>query len=42
MLLYIAPSFIIINPYFIFVVSLRSPLLFPLFPISRGYVLLIW
>ena len=42
MLLYTAPFFIVVNPYFIFIVSLRSPLLLFLFPISRGFILLIW
>ena len=42
MLLYTTPFPIVINPYFIFIVSLRSPLSFPLFPISRGFVSLIW
>ena len=41
-LLYITLFPVIINLYFIFTVSLKSPLLFPLFPISRGFVLLIW
>ena len=41
-LLYITFSPVIINPYFVFIISLRSPLLFPLFPISRGFTLLIW
>ena len=41
-LLYTAPSPVVINPYFVFAVSLRSPLLFLLFLISRGSVLLIW
>ena len=42
MLLYITPSPIIVNPYFIFAVLLRFPLLPFLFPISRGSILLIW
>ena len=42
MLLYTAPSPVVINPYFIFIVLLKSPLLFPLLLIWRDSVLLIW
>ena len=42
MLLYTTFSPIIVNPYFVFAVSLRSPLLLPLLPISRGSISLIW
>ena len=41
-LLYITLFFIIINPYFIFTVLLKSPLSFLLLPISRGFISLIW
>ena len=40
--LYITLSPIIINPYFIFIVSLKSFLSLPLFLISRGSISLVW
>ena len=40
MLLYIAFFPVVVSLYFVFIVSLRFPLSLPLFPISRGFVLL--
>ena len=42
MLLYTAPFPVIVNPYLVFVVSLRSFLSLLLFPISQGFISLIW
>ena len=41
-LLYITPFPIIINPYLIFIVSLKSPLSFPSLLISRDSISLFW